>query len=453
MTWRCTIVGCLMSVFLGIPTAFGANDAAEAACRNAIHDAVRAIPACTLIIDDPTESPAGKSAARVRRARAFFAQGEWASAISDYDAAIPLLPNKIAPYNERGVAHERNGDRDLALADYSKAIEVDPTNAVAYSNRALRLYKNGAIDLSLADLDEAIRLDPKSPIAHNGRGVALSGKGEYQKAIVDFSEAISLNGFFGNAYANRGVAYTKTGEFDLAIRDLQAALRLNDSAQFNRELAWTFLAAGRPADGLPFADLALRKDPNLAAAYDTRGMIYEALGRPQQARSDFERALALDPKLTSSAEAVARLSAASSPSFQDVVRLVERQGWRIDMGDLCGKLGLPQGDSECVFQQLSVEDTHEQSYPRGFNVATATRDGRISILLFHLNPLIGEFFIVSADGTLDEAYLRSKGTEYERVPNAVVRDEFEKDLSYWRDNFVRLKKGLEFERTKPKSSP
>jgi tetratricopeptide (TPR) repeat protein len=439
-----TIRAGLMTIFMGMTPAYPGGDDAKMACRNALHDVDRAIPACTLVIDDPTESTTEKVAARVSRARAYFSKRDWPQAIIDYNAAIPLLPAAVAPYNERAVAHDRSGDRDLAMADYSRAIDLDPANFLAYNNRGLLHYKNGSVDLSITDLNEAIRLNPRASIAYNGRGVALSSKGDYLKAIDDFSEALRLNRFFANAFNNRGVAHTKLGNFDQAIQDLTAALRLKDSADFSRELASTFLAAGRAADALPYADRAIRKDPAFAGAYDTRGSIYESLGQRDLAAVDFEAALSLDPKIVSSAAALARLGTDSLPwvPFTKVVQFVEREGWRINLSDLCGKLGLPHSDADCVFQQLSVEDTTETSYPRGFNVATASKDGRTSILLFHLNPLIGEFFIVAPDGTLAEAYLRSKGSEYERVPNQVMREEFEKDVVYWRKNFFRLKAGL-----------
>ena len=67
-------------------------------------------------------------------------------------------------------------------------------------------------------------------------------------------------------------------------------------------------------------------------------------------------------------------------------------------------------------------------------------------MIFHLRPLAGEFFIVSPDGILMRAYLRFKGTDYSRVPNEEVQQEFDKNLAYWTTNLSRLKKGLEAER-------
>ena len=74
--------------------------------------------------------------------------------------------------------------------------------------------------------------------------------------------------------------------------------------------AWAYFKAGKAAKGLPDVQRALELDPELAAAYDTRGHILEALGRKEEAISDFRKALALDPGETGSSEGLQRLGAA-----------------------------------------------------------------------------------------------------------------------------------------------
>jgi Tfp pilus assembly protein PilF len=66
---------------------------------------------------------------------------------------------------------------------------------------------------------------------------------------------------------------------------------------------------GKAAKGLPDVQRALEFDPEFAAAYDTRGHIYEALGRKEDAIADFRKALALDPEELGSREGLKRLSA------------------------------------------------------------------------------------------------------------------------------------------------
>ena len=137
-----------------------------------------------------------------------------------------------------------------------------------------------------------------------------------------------------------------------------------------------------------------------------------------------------------------RAPAQDRVAFGDVVRLVQERGWRTDFQDLCRQLDLPELADRCVFRQLSIQDDLERGYPRGINVAETSANGAV-VFLFHLNPLLGEFFIVSADGALLRAYTRAHGRGYERIPNETVSEEFSADIAYWITNFERLKRGLD----------
>jgi regulator of sirC expression with transglutaminase-like and TPR domain len=313
-------------------------------------------------------------------------------------------------------------------------------------------YKAGAYDLAIADFDEAIRLNPQYSIAYNGRGVAHSKKSDHRRAIADFSEAIRLNGLYANAYNNRGIAHASIGDFDQAITDVRAAVRIDPNPHFYNELAWTYLRAGRASDGLPYAEHALRLNPNYANAYDTRASIYEALSENAKATADFQQALALDPSLTRSAEALRRLgqSRPAPVSLADVVKFVQEQGWQVDHKPLCAEFRLAQHSDSCTFKQVSVQELEGRGDPRAFNVPVSSGAAIPYVLIFHLGPLVGEFFIASPEGELIKAFIRSKGTGYSQIPNDDVREEFDKDVAYWTDNFARLKQGLEAERSRKK---
>lgn len=378
--------------------------------------------------------------ASMARGRVALAQNGYQQAVAEFSIAINLFPDLAEPYGLRGVAFDRTGDLDRALSDYSTAIRLDPADPSTYRNRALGYLKKGAYDFAITDFDEAIRVDPTSSVAHNGRGVALSKIRRYERAVAAFSEAIRLNARYANAYNNRGIAYTDLRQFDLAIADLKQAIHLDPSnPNFYNELAWTHVRAGRFAEGLHAVDHALWLRPDYSTAYDTRGSIYEALGQNAKAIADFKMALSHDPRLTNSAEAIRRLSGntVTAASFANVVEFVEKQGRRMDLGQLCVAFGLQREDNQCVFKQVGVQEIEGQDDPHGFNVPAHPR--KQEVLLFHLGPLVGEFFIVSAQGELIRAYYRTKGRGYSRIPNDEVLDRFKLERSYWIENFDRLR--------------
>jgi tetratricopeptide (TPR) repeat protein len=99
---------------------------------------------------------------------------------------------------------------------------------------------------------------------------------DYEPAIADFSKVIELNPGFPEDYNNRAWAYLKVGKAERGLADVARGLQLTT---------------------------------NDAHVWDTGGHIYEAMGRKDDAVSSFRKALALDPSLRSSREALDRLKA------------------------------------------------------------------------------------------------------------------------------------------------
>jgi tetratricopeptide (TPR) repeat protein len=111
------------------------------------------------------------------------------------------------------------------------------------------------------------------------------------------------------AYIMRAGVLIARSEFEPAIRDLTIGIDLSPpnvtpllaGALNNR--AWAYLKAGKAALGLPDADRSLQLRPDDTHTLDTRGHIYEALGRREEAIADFRRVLALSPNAPVAAEA------------------------------------------------------------------------------------------------------------------------------------------------------
>src|ERR1700730_5666254 len=115
------ITGMLIAV---AAPAFGASQRDHDDCNAGDPD--RNIAGCTMVAEDPAESPKTRAIAFVGR----------------------------------GLAWQRKGDRDRAIADFTDAIRLDPNNALAYNNRGLAWNEKGDHDRAIADLTQAIRIDP-----------------------------------------------------------------------------------------------------------------------------------------------------------------------------------------------------------------------------------------------------------------------------------------------------
>jgi tetratricopeptide (TPR) repeat protein len=178
-----------------------------------------------------------------------------------------------------------------AIASFSKAIKLDPAFASAYQKRG-----ESYIDQQLASNQIDYLSDSESRRKING----------YEAGIADLDKALKLDPNNAKAYRLRGSAYLYLSvsrsehinfeDTKKAILDLDMALRLDP----NDENAYQIRVNTSTLDGeweSAFYDKAINLNPNDAASYGLRGIANAQKGEKGKALADFDKAIALDPKL------------------------------------------------------------------------------------------------------------------------------------------------------------
>lgn len=213
----------------------------------------------------------------------YYDQGDYESAVRQFDIVIASQPDMGEAYNDRGLAYFVLGDSDKALADFTKAIELLPNSAIAYSNRGALYFYEGNHEQALADLNKAIELSPRMAKAYQNRGLTYLDLGNYDQAIADFSQAIEFTPEFPFAaqatlesqnstehsligsdfytslmnrnddadlpmvYVSRAMAYLQKGDKDLASLDLDKAIQLGVDPKIALEVeAWSGIYTSEP---------------------------------------------------------------------------------------------------------------------------------------------------------------------------------------------------------------
>jgi tetratricopeptide (TPR) repeat protein len=123
--------GAIAALSLGLLSAAPALAASQQdwdGCQS--KDPAIAVPACSNIIPDTSESPQNRADAYVYRAGAYLKQGNSERAIGDYTEALKLTPRNVVAYVSRALAEFHNGDKNSAVIDYSIANKLD-ADAVA----------------------------------------------------------------------------------------------------------------------------------------------------------------------------------------------------------------------------------------------------------------------------------------------------------------------------------
>jgi clan AA aspartic protease (TIGR02281 family) len=166
--------------------------------------------------------------------------------------------------SQRGLALAGQGDHENAIQKFSQAIGLTSDNAQLFNNRAISFVQTGNLENAITDYGRAIELAPDYAEAHFGRGLVHSFAGEYTQALSDYAKAISLKPNDADYVYQRGItlANSTIGQYSRAISDFDKAIRLR---------------------------------PNFAMAFFSRGRAHTQLGQLDLAKTDFIRAIKLDP--------------------------------------------------------------------------------------------------------------------------------------------------------------
>jgi tetratricopeptide (TPR) repeat protein len=222
----------------------------------------------------------------------------------DLPVAASDLPTEAAGFMRRGMAHASRADYPEAIADLTRACDLDPANADCRYQRGLAYWHSAQQKPALADFNAAIQLQPNGFDAYMARaqlelrgqptGVAAADLDAVDRLAPQQADLrLALAGMYGAAGEYAGAVH----EYDLWIEYHPEDLRLF-SALSSR--CGSEAVANVDVDrALEDCNTALRSIPKSASAVamSNRGLAYLRQGRLDDAFSDFESALKLQPKL------------------------------------------------------------------------------------------------------------------------------------------------------------
>jgi lipoprotein NlpI len=219
------------------------------------------------------------------------AHGDRAAALTNYNLAIALDPNFAEAYEGRGIVEFNQGDTNGALADYDRALQLAPGRRTVYNHRGGAKMGLGDCTGAIADFTMAIKLDPAYADAFNNRGLAEKMKGDTNAAAADFDKAIELQPRLAAPHNNRGL-----------LEHLDEAAKLSpDVAKISTNPGLLKHAPGENASNRVDAQNDFEKagDPthgSLAAKYVTRGVLALVSREWDDALTNFDQAIALNPQ-------------------------------------------------------------------------------------------------------------------------------------------------------------
>ncbi len=292
--------------------------------------------------------------AAFQQAQIAMSQGDPTGSLTALDEAISLQPDYYDAFLFRNLVYRVIGNFEESLRAASQALAIAPERPDGYLNRALTYLEMKDYAKALADVDESLKVAPNNPEAYGVAGMAHEKLKDWDKMADAYTKAIEnaaiAPGVIGNSLMQRGVAWFHLGEYELAkldfeqatlygggqggesnrwrgyvyaiqgdyiraIRWFDRAVKANPSngqAYRNRGMAYLNLAATQPRfqrfaliQAVASFNAAIRLKPNDAQLYYRRGVAYDRLGEYDSARSSYQTAAKLDPKLTAAADKLA----------------------------------------------------------------------------------------------------------------------------------------------------
>lgn len=282
------------------------------------------------IIPTPTMEPTRSATEFATSAALYERDGELENAISAYEEAIALEPNKIEFYMPLIQLLTQTGQAEPALewAEKAKVLAADNDNvwaavSSAHIANADRLSETG--DPASADLqfteainaaNKAIELNPENAEAYAYMATALSRLGLERIAEAQEKAAWAVELAPDSPVTRRAMAnvFEQLGQYDNAINEYMIALDYNpNSTDLRIDLAYLFFFTERRQEAILTLQEVTELDPSNADAFDGLGYFYFVLGQYPRAEESAYEAVMLDPEMT---RAHAHLGAAYFKQFK-----------------------------------------------------------------------------------------------------------------------------------------
>ncbi|KAJ8298279.1 hypothetical protein KUTeg_024810, partial [Tegillarca granosa] len=226
----------------------------------------------------------------------YILQDKKQAALEDLQFLLKHSKNHAGAYRSMAEIYRKQGDLNLAIFNYTRAIKLDPKDHEAYFHRAEMYEKKGEMLMALEDYARATRIMPTRTDAILKHGMYYFEKENWSNAISDFTDLLKVDPLNAMARIYRGRAYAKLNQWSPAVEDLSAAIHLDPNSWQALYYRACILRKAHPKHALHDYSVSLLindTDENVMS-YLHRGILYNAMNKPEDAIPDFESVLKLN---------------------------------------------------------------------------------------------------------------------------------------------------------------
>jgi len=210
-------------------------------------------------------------------------------------------PQEAAPLLALATQFLKTGQPADAIAPLRDAALLQPSNAIIQHDLGLACLEAGRVQEAIAALQQAVANNPRYADAHFRLGIALEKLGDIRGAILAYDRATRLLPSLAEAWFRAGALVSELGHREEAIGCFRRAAATAAKTSYGRMgKARALLIENRNEEAEQVLREALVADSENAMAYDLLGSLLSELGRFEEARACFERAIAIAPLLAGS---------------------------------------------------------------------------------------------------------------------------------------------------------
>ena len=225
-------------------------------------------------------------------------------------------------YCGRGISKSRIGNNTGALSDFNAAIKIMPEHGSFYLARAAAYAEREEHAKAMQDLEVAIQLDGQNAEIHCMKAWVHFSEEEFSAALEEYSRTIELSPHWAAVYWLRGRVHTRLEDYQDAIDDFGKAIELGPRRAQTWHEPWHE----------PRPDVSAALDWDRPAAHAHRGLAYLLLGDEVRGREDIVEATELEYALSDIEDEIAALLSDERErrSMSDFVRNA-MDGPRVDL--------------------------------------------------------------------------------------------------------------------------
>lgn len=235
--------------------------------------------------------------------------GRLDEALAQFGVALRLKPEYDAAWLARGHTLRRMQETSGALDSFAQALRRNRASEAAWMGLAASLHDLRRLREEVEAYEALLVIRPRHAEAWLNKGAALHELRDYRGAVACYDEVLRTRPEHARAWNNRGAALLRLGDEDGAARCFAEALHFDPDlfdAMVNRLLL--LQRRGRHGEVVIWADRALRVR-EAAWLWHAKGLAHLGLLESSLAIRAFERAVAMDPKLTEARTAMRKATA------------------------------------------------------------------------------------------------------------------------------------------------